>query len=267
VDRVKRINRFIIILLASVLVLANARLLDSCSATTRLPGVAPGQFLHYSMNITVTGNDTELMIHAPQSQSGWGNVTVLSVLNTNVTFQTVFYNVTTNQSAAITQNIETGVSNSSSAVSMLLIAFIAANLSAGDPVYLDLYGESPLINGTVIADYLDQPLETNYLAVSHNETNVYLYDYVVNSTLTGQVYWERKTGIMLDYHIEQDVTRSDGAGGVLTAHMMLRELILTAAPPPPAVPELSPPSFLTLFIAVTLLAVILYKRRAHSMQI
>jgi hypothetical protein len=153
----KRIGRFIFVFLTILLGLANINLLRPCSAATRLSGVAPGQFLHYSINLTISGNDTELMAHAPRSRSGWGNITVLDVLKTNVTLQTVSYNATTSQSAAIIQNVETGQANSST--SPLLIAFIAANLSAGDPTYVNPIGGPPSINETVIADYLGMPLK------------------------------------------------------------------------------------------------------------
>lgn len=255
----KRFGRFIFVFLTILLVLANVNLLRPCSAATRLPGVAPGQFLHYSINLTISGNDTELMAHAPRSQSGWGNITVLSVLNTNVTLQTVSYNATTSQSAAIIQNVETGQANSST--SPLLIAFIAANLSAGDPTYVNPMGAPPSINETVIADYLGMPLETNHLMIGHSETNTYLYGYLVNTTLTAQVYWERRTGIMLDYHIEQDLIRPDGVGGVLTAHLLFRELILSVIPPLPDVPEFPSLLILPLFLTVTLLAVTIRKRK------
>jgi hypothetical protein len=256
----RTVSRFLFVPLTILLVLVNAELLMLCSANIRLPGVAQGQFLHYSIDMTATGNDTELLTHTPQSQSAWGNVTVLSVLDVNVTFQQAFYNATTRQSYIIRQNIEDGELNYS--VSLFPISFLAANLSAGDPTYTGT--GKPYLNETVSAYYLGQQLETNHLMTGHNETNTYSYGYLVNSTLTAKVYWERRTGIMLYYHIEQDLSRPDGAGGVLTTHWLFRELILSAVPPPPVIPEFPSLLLLTLFMLTTLPAVIAFRKRRSA---
>jgi len=258
---VKKASMFMLVFLAVLLVEVNAQLLRSCSAVDRLPGVAPGQFLHYLINMTVTGNDTELMTNAPQSQLAWGNVTVLSVLDVSVTFQLAFYNETINQSATVLQNIETGQANYS--MVEFLFAFYAANLSAGDPITAG-YGNPPSVNETVIADYLGQQFETNHLNISYSQTEGYVYDCLVNYTYSVQSYWERKTGIILDYLIVQDCSRSDGAGGVLITRFEKRILLLSAAPSPPVISEFPPSIVLALFMATTLLAITGYKKRTRA---
>lgn len=257
-EKMKKVSMFALVLLAVLLVEVNVQLLKPCSAVARLPGVAPAQFLHYSINMTVTGNDTELMTNAPQSQFAWGNATVLSVQNVSVTFQLVFYNETTNQPATIMQDIETGQANFS--MVEFYFAFYAANLSAGDPITAG-YGNPPSINETVIAEYLGQQLETNQLVISYGQTQGSVYGYLVNYTSTVQSYWERKTGIILDYHVDQDCSRSDGAGGFLITQFEKRVLLLFAVPSPPVIPEFPPSVVLTLFVAMTLLAIAVYARR------
>jgi len=187
----------------------------------RAPGVAPGQFLHYSASMTITGNDTELIPHIlPQ---GWANVTVLSVSGVNVTYQTVFYNATTKTSRTDTLNIESGLINGSSTV--FPGPFLAANLSAGDPIYTAL---PYYLNETVTADYLGLHLETDHLILSENQTNSNAYGYIFNTTQTQHCYWERKTGIWLDWFVEGNTSRPDGAGGVLVTYIQYRVLILSA---------------------------------------
>ena len=256
----KKVGGLLFVFFFVLLALTSMKLVPSVCANTRVPGVAPGQFLHYLTNVAANGNDAELISHVQQSQ-GWGNVTVLSVSGVNVTFQQVFYNATTNQSYATIQNVENGQANGS--MSMFPIFFFAADLSAGDPIFIG--SGAPPINETINANYLGQQLETNHLMISINKTNTYQYGYLTNYTVTAQGYWERKTGIMLDYNLEMDYSRPDGVGGVLIAHVQTRVLILSAAPLPPVIPEF--PSFLILplFMMATLLAAIVYRKK-HSVK-
>jgi hypothetical protein len=256
----KKVSGLLFVFFTMSLVLTSVKLISPVSANTRLPGVHSGQFLNYSINMTASGNDTELMVHVQQLQ-GWGNVTVFSVSGVNVAFQQVFYNATANQSCAILQNVENGQFNSS--MSLFSTFFIAANLSAGDPIFIGS-GGVPSINETVTANYLSQQLETNHLMISSNQTNTYQYGYLTNLTMTGQVYWERKTGIMLDYHFEVDLNRPDGTGGVLITHIQMRVLILSAVPPPPVVPEFPSLLILPLLMSATILAVIFYRSKRKT---
>ncbi len=209
--------------------------------------------------MTASGNDTELIANMQQPQD-WANVTVVSVSGANVTFQQVLYNATTTQPETIIYDVENGQGNGS--VSWYSVLFFAADLSAGDLIYIR--SEVVVVNETVAADYLGQQLETNHLTGSVNYTNIDYYGYMVNATYTGHLFLERKTGIMLDYHVVQDISRPDGAGGVLTTNWVLRELILSAIPPPPVIPELPSSAVLASFVVVTLLAVIAYKRRTRA---
>ncbi len=254
----KRVSGLLLVIFTMLLALTSVKLVPFVSANTRVSGVAPGQFLHYSVNMTGSGNDTELMPHVLRSQ-GWGNVTVLSVSGVNVTFQQVFYDATTNRSYVIVQNVENGQVYGSMS-SAFPIVFIAADLSAGDPVYIGS-GGAPPINETVPADYLGQQLETNHLMMVANQTNVYQYGYLTNLTMAGQVCWERKTGIMLDYHFEGDLNRSDGVGGVLMTHVLTRVLILSAMPPPPVIPEFPSLLILPMFMSAASCAAIACRKK------
>ena len=139
----------------------------------RLPGVSVGQFLYFSNNLTVTGNDTELMSHIPSDQS-WLNITVLDVSGVNVTSQQVFYNETAIRgNSTVVLNIETAQVQVVNGPGTYYIFATAANLNASDLVYLC---DSMTINETVISnDYLGMQLLTNYLILDVNFTNIYQY--------------------------------------------------------------------------------------------
>jgi hypothetical protein len=252
----KKLELCIFLLLTVLLAMLNAKLLNSSFAVSYIPGVAPSQFLHYSLNMTITGNDTEIIAQIQQVQ-GLGNITVLDVSGVNVTLHTIFYNATTNQTSTMILNIETGLQNGSIATFPNFL--ISANLSINDPIYV---GSEYHINQTVIADYLGEQLETNYLIIGHNQTNTYVYGYLANATQTIHCYWERRTGILLDYLKEANVTRPYDGGGVLVTNIQWRALALIAIPSlPPVIPEF--PSFLILpiFMIATLLAAVIYTKK------
>ena len=147
-------KRKIVLVLALTLFLGFVNLafkVQNVVADARLPGVAPGQFLHYSINVTGSSNDTELVANMQQWQ-GWGNATVLSVSGVNLTLQKVFYNATTNQTVTATLNLESG--DDTAQLSTFPIYFIAANLATGDPIYVGSGGTPPSFNETVPSNYL-----------------------------------------------------------------------------------------------------------------
>jgi hypothetical protein len=253
VKRTKRLDRFIFVFLAVLLVMVNAKLLSSSSAVAYLPGVATGQFIHYSASITATGNDTEIITQIQQVQ-GWENITVLNVSSANVNFQKIFYNATSNETSTMILNIESGLENGS--ISTPTNFFIAANLSETDSIYL---GGAYHINQTVIAEYLGEQLEANYLILSLNQTNTYVYGYLVNATQTLQCYWERRTGILLDYLQESNFSRPDNAGGALVTNAQYRILALVAIPSIPVIPEFPSILILPILMIATLLAIAVYK--------
>jgi len=246
-----------------LLALASVKLVPPVCADTRVPGVAPGQFLHYSLTHTASGNDTELIdaiIQMWQLQT-WTNVTVLAVSGVNVTLQCAAYNLTTVLgNATLCLDVENGhdqivYGNFHLPFPVLLVA----NLSAGDPIYTAEYaGYFLILNDTIYANYLGYQLETNHLVYSPTPNSAYGYGYPgLNSTGTVQAYWERKTGIMLEI-LSNIEYRREGPGGVLMTHHVARILISSAVPP---IPEF--PSFLILplFIIATLPAVIVFRRK------
>ncbi len=224
------------------------------------PGVSPGQFLRYSLNVTATGNDTELLPHV-MFQPAWSNVTVVSVTNDSIIFQQVFYNATTTQPVIIKQNVMNGSRNDS--ILAFPVSFIAANLTEGDPIVLSSFISST-INETAPASFLGQTLETNHHISPYNQSNVNVYGITINETLTLQIYWERKTGIMLEELIEGHTSRSDGTGGTLTTDLTLLILILSAEPQLPVIAEFDSPLILLSLMTAILLIITSVKKRRRS---
>jgi hypothetical protein len=189
------------------------------------------------------------------------NITVTDVSGVNVTFHELDYGPIRNASIGGILNLESGTLNGTPNYGLPLTVFLAANLSASDPIYV---GNAYYLNETVPADYLGQQLETNYLTASRNYTNRPFYGYNANRTEKVQCYWERKTGILLDFLVEVRTNRSDGSGGILMAQVQARILILSAVPSPPLIPEFPSILVLSLFMVAELAAVIVYKKKKRS---
>jgi len=221
--------------------------------SARLPGVAPGQFMHYEVySVWNDGNDTELENWARNQPMSGINVTVLSVVNTTVTYQEVTCNSTgTVYNYTRDVDVETG----SYSYEYL---FIAANLTAGDIVYTR--DNNTWINETALANYLGQQLETNHLSslVNQSHTSFMGLAYEFSASVSQDFYWHRQSGMLLEVRYEFNTTRVSGMD-VLVGHFVLSAVAALSIPP--VIPEF--PSFLILplFMMVTLLAVAVYDAR------
>jgi hypothetical protein len=226
----------------------------------RLPGVAAGQFVHYEVYAVWNGgNDTELESWVGNQPGSGINVTVLSVVNTTVTYETVQYN-----STGIVYNytrdvdVETGFYSDD-------YFLIAANLTAGDVVYTK--DNNTRINETALASYLGQQLETNHLSsiANHSSISFIGLPYYFSATISEDHYWHRQSGMLLEMKYEFHTSRVSGSD-VLVGHFVLGAVAALSSPP--VIPEF--PSFLILplFIVATLPPVIVYRRKcigAHTL--
>jgi len=223
------------------------------AANTRLPGVAPGQFMHYEVySVWNDGNDTELESWARNQPMSGINVTVLSVVNSTVTYQEVTYNSTgTVYNYTRDVDVETG----SYSYEYL---FIAANLTAGDIIYTR--DNNTWVNETTIASYLGQQLETNHLSsfVNQSHSSFMGLPYEFSASVSQDFYWHRQSGMLLEMKYEFNTTRVSGMD-VLVGHFVLSAVAALSIPP--VIPEF--PSFLVLplFMTATLSAVIIYRRK------
>ncbi len=227
---------------------------------SRVPGVSAGQFLGYSFNLTVAGNDTDLLTRLTP-QTAWSNVTVLNVTDTIIVFQQDFYNGTSSESEMIAQDVLTGSQNAST--EGFPLGFLPANLSQGDLTFI-VPPFTFYVNGTVQAYYLGEQIEADFLTLAGNASNTYQYGILVNTTVLGQTYWERKTGIMLELNLNQTTSRPDGAGGLLTSESTGRVLIVAAEPQLPVIPEFDSPLILLLLMTTVLLAATSFRKRRRT---
>jgi hypothetical protein len=242
-----KLGKFFFLALTLFLTIMSAPCIMSAFATSRSPGVTPGQFLHYSDNMTRSGNDTLLISNLTRIDK-WVNETIISVSGANVTTKTIEYNATWSVSGEEIINVEEGTVNGTTSGPALFL--IAANLNASDALYVN----SPYyVNDTVEVNYLNQQFEAVHLTFGNTATNVHQFGYVYNSTSTSNYYWDRNTGILLDASDEDNISRSNGTGSILTYSGKHGAQILSATPPL-SVPELPTLLILPLFIVGSLSA-------------
>jgi len=226
-------------------------------ANTRLPGLAPGQFMHYEVySVWNDGNDTELESWVDNQAMSGINVTVLSVVNSTVTYQEVTYN-----STGIVYDSTRDVDVETGSYSYEYL-FIAANLTAGDIIYTR--DNNTWINETKVASYLGQQLETNHLSslANHSEISFMGLPYYFSASVSQNYYWHRQSGMLLEMKYEFNTTRVSGMD-VLVGHLVLNAVAALSIPP--VIPEF--PSFLIppLFMSATLLAAIAYRKKKEKL--
>jgi hypothetical protein len=250
----KNMKKISLMFVFIMIVLILRSVANIASASSRYPGVAPSQFLHYSDVANVSGNDTVLKGYMTVGQ-GWYNITVLSISGKNVTFQEIDYNNT-----GIVGNYTNILDVETGSVTGGIYFVVATNLGINDSMYLSPQWESWRINETKMANYLGLQLETNHLRHNESAINDSYNGIVVNATWILNQYWDKSTGILLEGVLNATYSRSDGAGGVLVTYWGEQLLILSTYP---VIPEFSPLLTLPLFMIATVLAVIVYRRK-HS---
>jgi hypothetical protein len=242
--------------------------MHAASADGRHAGFSTAQFLRYSYTIDVSGNDTGLMSNI-QPEHYWINITVLNVSGDNVTCQQVFYNDTSvlgSNTFLIDISLGSSLWLDGSGSPLYILFAAAANLNASDLVYLATASQQPTytINETVVVNYLGRQFTGNHLDISQSQTNVSAFGVSpVNLTALTDYYWDRGTGVLLDQDSKGYFSRSDGAGGILSAFREGRILLTSATP---TVQEF--PTFLamSLFMIASLLAVIVQRNTRHVPQ-
>jgi hypothetical protein len=252
---VKRVCGSLFLLFIMLLVLTSVKSVPTVHADARLPGIPPGQFVHYEVySVWNEGNDTDLENWARNQPMSGINATVLSVVNSTINYEVASYNSTgTIYNSTYHVDVETGGYSYE-------YFFIAANLTAGDVIYTR--DNNTRINETAVAGYLGQQLETNHLSVltNHSSTSFIGLPYYFSATASEDYYWHRQSGMLLELKAEFHTSRVSGID-VFVGHFVLSAVAALSIPP--VIPEF--PSFLILplFMIATLLAVIVY-RREHS---
>jgi hypothetical protein len=183
------------------------------------------------------------------------NVTVLSVVNSTVTYQEVTYN-----STGIVRDSTQDVDVETGSYSYEYL-FIAANLTAGDIIYTR--DNNTWINETAVASYLGQQLETNHLSsfVNHSDISFIGLAYYFSASVSQDQYWHRQSGMLLEMKFGFRTSRVSGSD-VLVGHLVLNAVAALSIPP--VIPEFPTFAILPIFMIATLLAIIVYKRKKTS---
>lgn len=222
------------------------------TAATYLPGVSPGQFIHYDFQGSwVEGNDTELENYTGTHSMFGTNVTVLSVANTSISYRMVIYN-STYTFINITQSTDVETHGYVSGQ-----FFIAANLTAGD--YVRATNNNTWINDTKLADYLGQQLETNHVSSAVNYTQAFFLDLNLEFSVLGfeDCYYHKQSGVLLE--VEKNFNTSRMSGSDLFVGHIVSTLIATLSFPP--VIQEYPAFFLVPLLTIATLPPVIALRR------
>ena len=167
-------------------IMVSDKRLEIQTAPERVPGVHVGDWAKYDLAVNYSTNDPHPPVSPPPPgirEIEYYKVEVLSLTGTNITFQTIIHFKNGTETTMVTWTDISGASP------MGPPFFIAANLSAGDPVYLNR--PSPTINATLMRSYAGVQREVNYI---HMESDISPAPYRAHSL--AEIYWDRATGIL-----------------------------------------------------------------------
>jgi len=234
-----------IILLAFILLLFSTAMVVTVVAQQRIVGVSVDDWFKFG-DITVNWSSNNPNATLPPgfeelNETEWVLLSVENVSGTTITFQSTrhFKNGTERIESGYL-DIDTGDTENMGG------AAISANLEANDTLYT---GSTVKINETVVRTYLGGVRETNHLNVTLEESLTQYYYY-----RTENFYWDKPTGIVVEQYVEE-IEQTEEYLTTYSASVRITESSVWI------IPEF--PSFLLLplFMIVTLLAVIIYRRK------
>lgn len=197
----------------------------------RVPGVKAGDWAKYDVAFNYTTNDPNPPVTPPPPEyedMEYYIVEVLSVAEADITYEARI---------RLKNGTEWSFTTTTSVIYGYSYFFIAANLTAGDP----LYSGSPAIaiNATLLKIYAGATREVNYLDV---ETEIDgPYGYRLKSAI--EAYWDRATGILDDICQYQQFI--DPRGGYVTEtviYLVMMETNLWSAMHVPTEVHITPKS-------------------------
>ena len=165
--------------------------------TPRSVGVKEGDWAKYNVVFNYSTNDPEPPVPPPNSivDIDYLLIKIVSVVGTNVTYESIIhYKNGTEQKSVSWLDVSTGLSYPGFSIPYGPI--VAANLSAGDKVYLNAY--APTINSTLIAFYAGMKREVNCFLQEVNMT------IPPNHRTFGElaICWDRLSGILCEQKVE-----------------------------------------------------------------
>ena len=197
-------------LIAIVLLISNCYAAYPVRAdVARVPGVEAGDWAKYAASINYTTNDPNPPLTLSQLQDiEYFKINILSVIGTNVTYETVMH-FRNGTEMTLHASIDVASGEMDFGAFSGFGPVIAANLTAGDKVYLNQF--APPLNTTQMGTYAGSQREVNCLYVSQNSTYPYS---------TQQLYfeydlcWDRSSGVFVA--INETLILIDSSKGYMT---------------------------------------------------
>lgn len=173
---------------------------------SRVSGVEAGDWAKYAVSYNYTTNSSSpIYINPSFDDVEYVKMDILSVVGTNVTYQIAYHYFNGTEIAMSGWlDVSTGATYYGSSGTGPIIA---ANLTAGDQVYLNQY--SPVLNTTMMGTYAGSQREVNCLNMLQNFT----YSYV-SQEIEMNACWDRLSGIFVA--ISENFTMFDSSQGYYT---------------------------------------------------
>ena len=226
----------------------------------RVVGVSQGQFLRYSQDVSVTGNDTALLNQTGFSEwHGFCSIIVIYVNNSQIEFIKDVYNASYSNYYIRDADVETG-----RGLADYLLGyepfFVAANLTAGDFVVNPQdWGLSISINDTVLTNYLGSPRETNHIIIEKNG-NATVNNVEVSCNNTYEYFLDKLTGVSVRLIFDFQYYRGNETDLLVTDVRCEFDLLSSD----PAIPEFALNMLVTFFGIASLLFIAISTKKHHA---
>jgi len=177
---------------------------------TRAAGVKAGDWAKYAASVNYTTNDPNPLVNIPEIEDlEYYKETILSVVGTNVTYETIMhFRNGTEMSMPNCIDVSSGEMNYGAVTGFGPV--IAANLTAGDRVYLNQF--APTLNTTEMGTYAGSQREVNCLHISQNLTYPYS---TVQQYFEFDFCWDRASGMFVA--VNETVLFTDSDKGYTTS--------------------------------------------------
>jgi len=170
--------------------------------TQRNVGVKEGDWAKYDVIFNYSTNDPNAPVPPILTDIDYLSIRIVSVVRTNVTYESIMhYKNGTEQKSISWLDITTGLTNYG--ITMPYGPIIAANLTAGDQVYLNAY--APTINLTSIAFYAGLQREVNSLLIK-TETTIPGY---YRTVMDFEIHWDRISGMLCEQKVDASYTNME----------------------------------------------------------
>jgi hypothetical protein len=230
-----------------LLALLCVTMIGSVRAQTRIPGVFQGNTFTYDVNAFWSSNDPSAVAPADLldiNKTEYYRVTITAVSGAEITTQSVWHFTNGTETSTVgTINVETGVTNGG------FWAIVAGNLGVNDRLHPS--GSNYItVNETGTRDYLGGARETNHLILNlqGSDTGGDYVEYV-------DYYFDKITGMLVQLN---DAKVYSSPTMTITTFWKIKDSNVWV------VPEFPSTLIVPLLMAITMLAVIVYKKKHAS---